>query len=67
MDKQTCDVCDKTFDFDEEGLGCASIIVCGSICAKKSTASRGNAYAIHDDNNKIVESNADGTEARHIS
>ena len=66
MDMQKCQVCKKEFDFDEEGLGCGQVIVCSGNCAKKSAKSRGNAYAIHDKSDKIVDTDMDGTEQRHI-
>ncbi len=65
MDMQKCDVCENEFDFDKEGLGCGNTIVCGDVCAKKSAGSRGNAFTIHDDDDNIVDTNADGTETHH--
>jgi hypothetical protein len=66
MDMQKCSVCKREFDFDEEGLGCGDVIVCGNECAKKSSESRGNSCAIHDKKGEIVETNEDGTEDGHI-
>ena len=63
---QKCSQCGKKFDFDEEGLSCGKIIVCSDTCAKKSAASRSNAYAIHNEIDEIVDTNADGTEQSHI-
>lgn len=65
MDMRKCDVCGKKFDFDKEGLGCGNIVVCSSTCAKKSAKSRGNAYAIHNKSDAIVDTNAEGTEKIH--
>ena len=66
MDMQICSVCKKEFDFDEEGLGCGKVVVCGSVCAKISAASRGNACAIHDKEDNIIETNEDGSEDMDI-
>lgn len=73
MDKQKCDVCGKAFDFDAGGFGIGveefrmhdgrpqgrirDVLVCSKTCAKKSAASRGSKYAIHDDTDAIVETN----------
>lgn len=64
-DIRKCSQCGKKFDFDKEGLGCGEIVVCSDICAKKSAAGRGNAYAIHDKSDNIVDTNTDGTEIIH--
>lgn len=65
MDMQKCNVCGKRFDFDKEGLECSEIVVCSDECAKKSASSRGNAYAIHDKTDNIIDTNADGSETVH--
>lgn len=65
-DWQKCDICKKKFDYDKEGLACNNVYMCGNVCAKKSAESRGNAYAIHDKNDNIIDTNADGTESYHI-
>ncbi len=64
-DMRNCSICQKSFDFDKEGLGCGEIFVCSDDCAKKSAKSRGNSHAIHDETGEIVDTNADGTEKRH--
>lgn len=66
MDMRKCSECEKEFDFDEEGLGCGDIVVCGEECAFASSAGRGNATTIHDKDDNITNTNADGTEDRHI-
>ncbi len=66
MDMQKCDICDKEFDLDKKGLVCGKVKVCSSGCAKRSAASRGNTYAIHDDSGDIVDTDGDGTEQIHI-
>ena len=60
MDMRNCDGCGKEFDFDAGGLSCGKVLVCSDGCAKKGAASRGNAYAIHDKTNKIVDTDAIG-------
>ena len=64
MDKQTCRVCNKTFDFDTEGLATTRqgkpFLVCSVDCAKTAATTKGNAYAIHDDTGDIVEHNIEG-------
>ena len=63
---QKCSECQKKFDYDKEGLSCGHILVCSPECAKKGSKNRGNKIAIHDKDNKIVETDADGTETKHI-
>ncbi len=65
-DLQTCYVCERDFDYDKEGLACGGIYVCGDVCAKKSAESRGHAYAIHDKEDNIIDTNASGAECNHI-
>lgn len=62
MDMQICRVCKKRFDFDTEGLGTVladgqDFLTCGPRCAKQGATSRGNYYAIHDEDDRIVEDN----------
>ncbi|MHA1471168.1 MAG: hypothetical protein ACTSSP_11495 [Candidatus Asgardarchaeia archaeon] len=64
-DMRICSVCKEEFDFDEKGLGCGKIVVCGDVCAKISAEGRGHRYTIHDKTGDIVETNADGTEQIH--
>lgn len=66
MDMRKCGVCEVKFDYDKSGLGCGRIVVCSAACAEKSAASRGNAVAVHDRMGRIVRTNVDGTETRHI-
>lgn len=66
-DWQKCAVCKTKFNYDKEGFMCSDAYVCGEVCAKKSAESRGNAYAIHDKNDNIIDTNVDGTECRHIN
>ena len=58
MDMQTCKGCGKEFDFDKSGLGSSfGGYVCGAECAKKSASEAGRAYAIHDETDKIIDTN----------
>jgi hypothetical protein len=66
-DWQKCSVCKTKFNYDKEGFMCNDVYVCGEVCAKKSAESRGNAYAIHDKDDNIIDTNADGTECGHIN
>lgn len=66
MDLQKCNVCGKEFDFESEGLGCGEVVVCGPKCAKKSAGSHGNKYAIHNDDDDIVDSDAEPEDGVHI-
>ncbi|HAU07455.1 MAG: hypothetical protein UW46_C0006G0011 [Candidatus Yanofskybacteria bacterium GW2011_GWF1_44_227] len=57
-DIRKCAVCRVEFDFDESGLeGPNDVVVCGAVCAKKSAASRGSEYVIHDGEGAVVETN----------
>ena len=61
MDKQICRVCGLEFDFDAGGLGSVrngeDFLVCGARCAKQAAEAAGNAYAIHDKTDAIVDTN----------
>ena len=62
MDMQTCSECGKKFDFEKGELSRGPILVCSAECGKKSAASRGNAYAIHNEAGDIIDTNATGKE-----
>ncbi len=67
MDKQSCSVCKKRFDLDKTGLvGPGGVVVCSAKCAEKSAKSRGNSCTVHNKVGKVVKTNADGTERRHL-
>jgi len=62
VDIQTCKVkqCSKRFDFDKGGFDSSfGGYVCSAECAKKAASEAGRAYAIHDETDKIIETNAD--------
>ena len=62
MDMQTCGACKTRFDFDAGGLATVrngkDFHVCSAECAKHAAQAKGNYYAIHDDTDAIVDSDA---------
>ncbi len=57
-DIRSCCMCNRTFDFDEEGFSYKEFLVCSIVCIKKRAIIINKDYAIYNPSGELVETNA---------